>query len=174
MVMFESSAPQTSPPLPFPIPTGPLGEPTIAAVPLQTTRHLHTRVNCRLIGRMEPLVRAIAMQFTLGEHADPAAKSAGWRSFCTELRNLWENGFGTIDDRRSVEVLKLRSQLSGLPPNACERRMAISGEIPMRALSSIESVLRETASPFAASVTVSPRGSRHWRRTNAPDGADRA
>ena len=29
-------------------------------------------------------------------------------------------------------------------------------------------MLRETASPFAASVTVRPRGSRHWRRMNSP------
>ena len=38
-----------------------------------------------------------------------------------------------------------------------ERRMAISGEIPMRPLSSIERVLRDTASLFAVSFTVSPR-----------------
>ena len=60
------------------------------------------------------------------------------------------------------------NQLSALPPKACERRMAISGEIPSRPLSSIENVLRETARPLAASVTVSPSGSRHWRRMNAP------
>ena len=36
------------------------------------------------------------------------------------------------------------SQLSGLPPNAWESRMAISGEIPSRPLSSIDSVFRET------------------------------
>ena len=46
--------------------------------------------------------------------------------------------------------------------------MAISGEIPRRPLSSIDSVFRETARPFAASVTVSPSGSRHWRRMNVP------
>lgn len=46
---------------------------------------------------------------------------------------------------------------------ASDSRIAISGEIPRRPLSRSESVLRETASPFAASVTVRPRGSRHWR-----------
>ncbi len=60
------------------------------------------------------------------------------------------------------------SQLSGLPPKALDKRIVISGEMPGRPLSSIDRVLRETERPFAASVTVSPRGSRHWRRMSAP------
>ena len=40
------------------------------------------------------------------------------------------------------------SQLSGLPPNASDSRMAISGDMPRRPLSSRESVLRDTASPL--------------------------
>ncbi len=44
--------------------------------------------------------------------------------------------------------------------------MAISGEMPIRPLSSMESVLRDTASPFAASVTL---GSSRQVRDNESD-----
>ena len=60
------------------------------------------------------------------------------------------------------------NQLSGLPPKPCERRMAISGEIPRRPLSNMESVFRDTARPLAASVTVSPSGLRHCRLITSP------
>ena len=69
-------------------------------------RDYYTRVNSRLIGRMERLVRAIAMQFTLGEHADPGGEIRRLAGSYTEFRNLRDDEFGTIDYRRSVEILK--------------------------------------------------------------------
>jgi len=57
---------------------------------------------------------------------------------------------------------------------APESRIPISGEIPRRPLRSMESVLRDTATPFAASVTVNPGGWRHCRRTTPPGWAGRA
>lgn len=60
------------------------------------------------------------------------------------------------------------SQLSGLPPKAFDKRMAITGvtqECPFKRLDSVFLVI---PSPAAASVTVSPKGSRHISRISSP------
>ena len=69
-------------------------------------RDYSPRVNSRLIGRMERLVRAISMQFTLGGHADPGGEIRRLADSYTEFRNLREDEFGTVDYRRSVKILK--------------------------------------------------------------------
>ena len=69
-------------------------------------RDYYPRVNRRLIGRMERLVRAIAMQFTLGDHADPGGEICRLANVYDEFRNLRDREFGTVDYRRSVEILK--------------------------------------------------------------------
>ena len=60
------------------------------------------------------------------------------------------------------------SQVSGVEPNAFDRRIAISMEMPVRSLMSSESAWRVTPKPLAARVTESPRGSRHCLFTIPP------
>ncbi len=69
-------------------------------------RDYYPRVNSALIARMERLVRAIAMQFTLGGHADPGGEIRRLSVVYTEFRNLRNGQFGTVDYRRSVEILR--------------------------------------------------------------------
>ncbi len=69
-------------------------------------RDYYPRVNSLMIGRMERLVRAIAMQFTLGGHADPGGELGRLSVVYQEFRNLRDELFGTVDYRRSVEILK--------------------------------------------------------------------
>lgn len=70
-------------------------------------RDYYPRVNSALIARMERLVRAIAMQFTLGGHADPGGEIRRLSVVYQEFRNLRDNQFGTVDYRRSVEILRI-------------------------------------------------------------------
>ena len=70
-------------------------------------RDYFPRVNCALISRLERLVRAIAMQFTLGGHADPAGEIRRLSVVYTEFRNLRDHQFGTVDYRRSVEIFRV-------------------------------------------------------------------
>lgn len=51
------------------------------------------------------------------------------------------------------------SQASGVLPNALERRLAISAEMPRCPFTSSDRALRETPSAFALSVTLNPKGS---------------
>ena len=69
-------------------------------------RDYYPRVNSVLIARMERLVRAIAMQFTLGGHADPAGEISKLSVVYQKFRSLQNDQFGTVDYRRSVEILK--------------------------------------------------------------------
>ena len=66
----------------------------------------YPRVNSALIARMERLVRAIAMQFTLGGHADRGGELRRLSVVYQEFRNLRDDQFGTVDYRRSVEILR--------------------------------------------------------------------
>ncbi len=66
----------------------------------------YPRVNSALIARMERLVRAIAMQFTLGGHPDPGVEIRRLSVVYQEFRSLRDDQFGTFDYRRSVEILK--------------------------------------------------------------------
>lgn len=74
--------------------------------PERMLRDYYPRVNSVLIARMERLVRAIAMQFTLGEHADPGGEIRQLSVVYQEFRNLRDNQFGTVDYRRSVKILR--------------------------------------------------------------------
>ena len=81
--------------------------------------------------------------------------------------------FGVFADGHRVTVLLsvpkvvlhllLKPALRTSSDEASDRRMAFGTEeqMPRRPLRSIESVLRETARPLAASVTANPRGWRH-------------
>ena len=74
--------------------------------PERLHRDYYPRVNSGLIAKMERLVRAIAMQFTLGGHADPGGELRRLSVVYQEFRNLRDDHFGTVDYRRSVEILK--------------------------------------------------------------------
>jgi hypothetical protein len=66
-------------------------------------------------------------------------------------------------------VIHLQSEPQfGELPKALARRKAISGEMPDLPLSSPDKALRVTPSPWAAAVTVNPRGSIHSCRTILP------
>ena len=72
-------------------------------------RDYYPRVNRALIARMERLVRAIAMQFTLGGHVDPEGEIRRLSVVYQEFRNLRDGQFGTVDYRRSVEILRVNA-----------------------------------------------------------------
>ncbi len=74
--------------------------------PERLHRDYYPRVNSALIARMERMVRTIAMQFTLGGHADPGGELRGLSVVYQEFRSLQDDHFGTVDYRRSVEILK--------------------------------------------------------------------
>ena len=75
--------------------------------PERLCRDYYPRVNSALIARMERLVRAIAMQFTLGGHADPGGEIRRLSVVYQRFRNLRDDQFGTVDYRRSVEILRI-------------------------------------------------------------------
>ena len=74
--------------------------------PERLHRDYYPRVHSALIAKMERLVRAIAMQFTLGGHADPRGEIRRLSVVYQEFRNLRDDQFGTVDYRRSVEILR--------------------------------------------------------------------
>ena len=74
--------------------------------PERLYRDYYPRVNSQLIAGLERLVRAIAMQFTLGGHADPGGEIGQLAVVYAEFRNLRDDQFGTVDYRRSVEILR--------------------------------------------------------------------
>ena len=69
-------------------------------------RDYYPRVHSQLIARMERLVRAVAMQFTLGDHADRSGRLSQTSSVYTDFRNLRDEQLGTIEYRRSVRILE--------------------------------------------------------------------
>ena len=69
-------------------------------------RDYFPRVHSLLIGKMERLIRAIAIQFTLGGHADASGEMSSLSILCSDFSKLRDDEFGTIDYRRSVEILK--------------------------------------------------------------------
>ncbi len=75
--------------------------------PSRLYRDYYPRVNSALIAKMERLVRALAMQFTLGGHADPAGEIRRLSVVYQEFRNLRDDQFGTVDYRRSVKILRI-------------------------------------------------------------------
>ena len=69
-------------------------------------RDYYPRVHSRLIARMERLVRAIAMQFTLGDHVDQTGRLSQTSGVYTRFRNLRDKQLGTVDYRRSARILE--------------------------------------------------------------------
>ena len=69
-------------------------------------RDYYPRVHPRLIAKMERLVRAIALQFTLGDHAEQSGERRRAATVSAEFRNLTDQRLGTVDYRRSVHILR--------------------------------------------------------------------
>ena len=69
-------------------------------------RDYYPRVHSKLIAKMERLVRTIALQFTLGDHAEKAGELRRTSVVSADFRNLADQELGTNDYRRSVQVLR--------------------------------------------------------------------
>ena len=69
-------------------------------------RDYYPRVHAKLIAKMERLVRAIALQFTLGDHAERAGELGRTSIVSAEFRNLDDRDLGSNDYRRSVQILR--------------------------------------------------------------------
>lgn len=71
-------------------------------------RDYYPRVNAKIIAKLERLFRAIALQFTLGEHGD---KLKQFSSTIGSFRNLKNEDFGMTDYRRSVKISRQTKDL---------------------------------------------------------------
>lgn len=123
-------------------------------------RDYYPRVNAKLVSVMERLVRAIALQFTLGGHPDPQKNLSSSSPIFSGFGNLRDEGLGTKDYRRSVQILKqdqynwLRRTeekiLGGRHPTKVIHRGQFEGEWPFRA----EKVIVECRGKWCAIVNV--------------------
>lgn len=69
-------------------------------------RDYYPRVHAKLIAKMERLIRAVALQFTLGDHAENAGELRRTSMVSAEFRNLDDRNLGRNDYRRSVRILR--------------------------------------------------------------------
>ena len=105
-------------------------------------RDYYPRVHSRLIARMERLTRAIARQFTIGDHADQYGRLRQASVVYTDFRNLRDEELGTIDYRRSVQILKQEEEnwikrseqeiVNGKWPTRIITKVEFGGEWPFR------------------------------------------
>jgi hypothetical protein len=105
-------------------------------------RDYYPRVHSKLIAKLERLIRAIALQFTLGGHADSHGRLRQTSSTFTDFRNLRDEDLGTVDYRRNVPAIGQegwnwieRSEkkiLNGKWPARKVRRVEFEGEWPFR------------------------------------------
>ncbi len=73
-------------------------------------RDYYPRVHAKLISKLERFVRAIALQFTIGDHADQFGRLSQLSSVFTDFRNLQNEQLGTNDYRQSVRILNQRKE----------------------------------------------------------------
>ena len=97
-------------------------------------RDYYQRVQSQLIAKMERLTRAIALQFTIGDHVDQNGRLRQASGIYTEFRSLRDEELGTIDYRRSVQILKQEEK------NWIKRseQEIVSGEWPTRIVTKTE------------------------------------
>ena len=74
--------------------------------PVSLYRDYYPRVHSKVIAMMERLVRAIALQFTIGGHRDDNGEIRSTAAITSQFRNLTDAQLGTIDYRRSVRILQ--------------------------------------------------------------------
>ena len=71
---------------------------------VELSEEYYPRVNQKLIARMERLARAVALQFTIGDHPDPERNMIMLSSSISEFIHMKE--FGINDYRKSVRILR--------------------------------------------------------------------
>ena len=125
---------------------------------LQDQEMLHQdyypRVHSLLIAKMERLVRAMAMQFTLGGHVDKNGAIRQLSSVYTEFRNIRDNELGTTDYRRSVHILRERDKTNWIERSEQD---IVNGVYPTRIVTKIEF---EGNWPFRADRVIVERRSK--------------
>ena len=103
-------------------------------------RDYYPRVHSQIIAKLERFIRAIAMQFTLGQHG---GKLQQFSCAFTSFRGLTDEIMGTTDYRRSVTILnkqkknwlkRSEKELQDSPwPRQVITRSGFDGEWPFRA-----------------------------------------
>ncbi len=103
----------------------------------------YPRVNAKLVGCLERFVRAIALQFTIGDHVDPHKRISQASVTFSNFRNIRDEAFGQIDYRRSVKILNQQKRnwvkrseaeiLSTDSPTKLIQRENFQGDWPFRA-----------------------------------------
>ena len=82
---------------------------------LNDTESLHRdyfpRVHSQLIAKLERFIRAIALQFTIGGHADQNGRLRQASVEYGEFQSLRGEQLGTIDYRRSVQILRQKQEI---------------------------------------------------------------
>lgn len=106
-------------------------------------REYYPRINSLLVGRLERFVRAIALQFTIGDHIDPKKYIRQASVVFSDFRNLRDEELGQNDYRRSVKVLQSKKESwihrtdSEILNNSCQahivERNDFKGDWPFRA-----------------------------------------
>lgn len=69
-------------------------------------RDYYPEVHAHLIGKLERFIRAIAFQFTIGDHPDHRGRLKQTSVVYSDFRNLRDEQLGMIDYRQSVRVLQ--------------------------------------------------------------------
>ena len=111
-----------------------LGDITPFLYPELLDREYYQQILSQLIAKMERLTRAIALQFTIGDHADQNGRLRETSDIFTEFRNLRDDQLGTIDYRRSVRILEQKRE-NGIKRSDQE---IVNGEWPTRVVTKAE------------------------------------
>lgn len=105
-------------------------------------RNYYPRVHAALIAKLERMVRAIALQFTIGDHPDRFGKLKQTSVVFSDFRHLQDDQLGTTDYRRSVHILKQKQKnwikrseneiINGRWPTQVVTKDGFPGEWPFR------------------------------------------
>lgn len=123
-------------------------------------RSYYPRVHSVLVGKLERLARAIALQFTIGDHTDPSGKLEQMSVTYSDFRNMRDVQFGTIDYRASARILAQEKEnwikrerkeiLSGKHPTLEIKQGEFDQEWPFRS----DDVIVECQDKFFAIVYI--------------------
>jgi hypothetical protein len=120
----------------------------------------YPRIHAKLITKLERLVRAIALQFTIGDHNDQFGKLRQTSVVFTDFRNMRDEQLGTNDYRQSVRILKQEEKnwikrseheiVSGRWPTLVATKEGFAGEWPFR----VDRVIVELQESLFAIVNI--------------------